>query len=120
MKLKIKSIADKADHKQERLVISVLSDTNVGEFAVLRTGYSGGQVTTDVWDTFWFPDKQVSAGDLVVIYSKTGTTSEKLLKTGKKAHFYYWGKPQTIWSSSGKSVVLLHAPVWEASGAEDL
>jgi hypothetical protein len=120
MNLKLKSIADKGNFAKERLVIRVLNDTNVGEFVVLRTGYAQGSVTIGVSNTYWFPDKSVRAGDLVVLYSKGGALNEKQLDSGNKAHFYYWGQSEALWATPDKAAVLLHAPTWESSSAEEL
>ena len=120
MNIKLKSIADRGNSQKERLVIRVLQDTNVGYYLVLCTGYSDGQVNTGITSTYWFPDKEVKAGDLIVLYSKSGTTNEKVLESGSKAHFFYWGQSQSLWSSANRGVVLLHAPDWQGSGAEEL
>ena len=120
MKLKIKSIADKGDYQKERLVIKVLNDTDVGEFILLGTGFFNQQVNTSVSETFWFPDRQVEEGDLIIVYSKVGKTNEKILNTGKKAHFFYWGKDEALWNSNEKAVVLMYAPVWESNSADEL
>lgn len=120
MNIEIKSIADKGDPKKERLVLRVTQDVNVGYFLVLCTGFSEGQVNTGISSTFWFPDKEVRAGDLVVLYTKTGTASEKPLNSGGKAHFFYWGRELAQWQSSERGVVLLHAPEWQGAGASEV
>src|SRR5205823_11802662 len=97
MNLKFSSIADRGIPTSERLVLKVVAKTDVGEYAVFRTGFSGSSVTIGVKNTFWFPDKPVAAGDLVVLYSKNGTESEKELEKGGKAHFFYWGAVGSLW-----------------------
>lgn len=115
MKLKLSSIADKGDFQKERVVIRAIDSTGVGEFVLLCTGVNDdGGLNIGVVNTYWFPDKEVRAGDLVVVYSKTGTNSEKALDNGtNKAHFFYWGLSREVWSSSRVAPVLLHAPIWE-------
>ncbi len=120
MKLKLKAVADKGNFQRERLVIKVLNDTNVGEFLILRTGFADGQVNIDVSSAYWFPDKSVKAGDLVVLYSKPGTNKDKALDSGNKAHFYYWGESKVLWATPDNAAVLLHAPVWESASTEEL
>ena len=82
--------------------------------------FSEGQVNTGVSSTFWFPDKEVQTGDLVVVYTKEGKASEKLLESGKRAHFFYWGRSAPQWASSSHGVVLLHAPEWQGAGASEV
>jgi hypothetical protein len=77
----------------------------------------------------------VSAGDLVVLYTKSGRENEKELKSGRKAHFFYcvllntpsacggelhWGLDPSIWERKDRAPVLLHAPEWISKGPEDL
>ena len=120
MKIEIKSIADKGDPNKERLVLRVLQDVNIGYFLVLCTGFSEGQVNTGVNETFWFPDKEVQAGDLVVLYSKSGATNEKTLEGGSKAHFFYWGLSGPLWNAANRGVVVVHAPEWQGAGAGEV
>lgn len=120
MNLTLKSIADKGNPQKERVVIRVAQNTDVGSYLLLCTGFIDGKVNTGVTDTFWFPDKEVGAGDLVVLYSKTGKTNEKTLENGTKVHFFYWGTSGSRWSSPESGVVLLNAPEWEGSDAKAL
>jgi hypothetical protein len=113
MKLKITSIADLGAAEKERLVFKVLADTDVGEFGVFRTRERSGTVTTGVLDAFWFPDKKVAAGDLVVLYSKAGARSEKTLEGGNTAHFFYWGAEGTMWEK-GMAAVVFHVDEWNS------
>jgi hypothetical protein len=120
MNLKLKSIADKGNLQKERLVIRVVNDTDVGDFIVLLTGFFDDEVTIGVENTYWFPNKPVKAGDLVVLYSKVGKVKDRPLDWGGDVHFFYWGLASSIWDKSKIAAVLAHAPVWESSSAEDL
>lgn len=120
MNLKLKSIADKGNPQKERLVIRVVNDTDVGEFIVMRTGFVDDAVNIGVESTYWFPDKSVKAGDLVVLYSKAGTIKDRPLERGGNVHFFYWGQPTAVWRNPNTAAVLVHAPVWESANAEEL
>jgi hypothetical protein len=113
MKLKITKINDIGIIEKERIVMKVESSGNVGEFLVLQSGYFNNSVTSRVFATFWFPDKEVSVGDYVVLYTKKGNDNEKPFKE-VKSHFFYWGKSEAIWSENNRSAVLMHAPTWES------
>ena len=113
MNIELRSIVERGNLAKERLTLRVLVDTDVGNFVVFRTGRDGDSVTTGVSETFWFPYQRVNKGDLVVLYTKSGSTLSKPLSTGKVAHFFYWGLSSPIWSDDNASVVLLHAPEWE-------
>ena len=112
MNVKFSSIADRGDVSKERVVLKVLAETDVGHFAVLRTGRRDNMATTGVKDIFWFPDKAVKAGDLVVLYTKSGVQSEKTLDNGSKAHFFYWGQSAPLWGTNDVVGVVLYSSDW--------
>ena len=120
MNLSIRSIADKGDPQKERLTLRCLADTDLGHYVLLQTDSRDGVPTTGVNRTMWFPDKIIQTGDLVIIYTKPGTRSEKVLTTGKKAHFFYWGFATSIWTDDESGAVLLYAPEWDAKLAGSL
>ena len=113
MNLAIKSVLDGGDVNKERIVLQALDDENVGEYAIFRAANNEDHVvTTDVSHVFWFPDKVVSAGDHVVVYTKRGTDKEKLLNSGSRSHFFYWGLSESLWRSDQYAVVALHVDSW--------
>ena len=113
MKVKITSIADPGVLAKERIVMKVLSDTDIGVYAIFEANYRDGNITTGVKDVFWFPDKSVSAGDLVVLYTKQGNQNEKLLEGGNKSHFFYWGLGNPKWKTTSTAPVLLEVSNWQ-------
>lgn len=120
MKIEIQSIADKGNHEKERLVLKVIADADIGDYLVVQTGYNDGGVTIGTHHTYWFPYMLVSAGDLVVLYTKSGKNSEKELRQGRKAHFFYWGIDAAIWNRKDRAPVLLHAPEWVSKSPDEL
>ena len=86
--------------------------TDVGQFALIDAGYSDGGVNTHTRDAYWFPDKSVNEGDYVVLYTKTGKDIEKILKSGKKSHFFYWGRTGSKWGNNDMAPVLLQVEEW--------
>ncbi|PLX89517.1 MAG: hypothetical protein C0618_01030 [Desulfuromonas sp.] len=120
MKVNIQSIVEKGNRDKERIILKAVNDTDIGDFIVVQTGFSDGQVTIDTYHTFWFPYKAVSAGDLVVLYTKSGKQNEKELRNGKKAHFFYWGLNGPIWNKKDRAPVLLHAPEWTSKSPDEL
>lgn len=120
MKLKIQSIADKGNFEKERLVLKAVADCDVGDYLILRAGFRDGSVTTGVHNTFWFPDEDVEAGDLVVVYSKSGRQNTKQLKNGKTSHFFYWARDSALWGTTSKAPVLMYSPEWESADPKEL
>ena len=119
MKIRIQFVADRGK-SNERLVLQVLRAADIGDFMLIRTGFEGDQVTTEVVNTFWFPYKPVYRGDIVVIYSKSGTAKQKAIKDNRTAHFFYWGQPSALWDGDNFAPVLLYAPEWVIKAPEEL
>ncbi|MCW2484966.1 hypothetical protein J5069_03550 [Candidatus Symbiopectobacterium sp. NZEC127] len=113
MKTKITAIREPGNLQKERVVIRVESTCDIGEFILLQTGFKEGTVNTRVYETFWFPDKRVRAGDYVVVYTKRGTSSEKPFNEST-SHFFYMGNSEPIWNQEARSAVLMYAPEWES------
>jgi hypothetical protein len=114
MKLAIRHIQDAGDIARERIVLQAKEDVDIGDFAVFAAKkYSkGGAAGGNVPYAYWLPDKHVKAGDFVVLYTKAGTTSEKIGDTGKTSYFYYWGYTKPKWTSDVTPVLVLTS-MWE-------
>ena len=119
-RITIRSVADKGDAEKERLVLAARVDMDIGDYILIQTGFLDGSVTIDIHYTYWFPYKKIEAGDLVVLYTKSGQSSQKELEEGKKVHFFYWGLSEPIWSTEDRSPVLLHAPEWISKAPNEL
>ena len=87
MKVQIQFVADKGDRNRERLVLRVLRNADIGDFILIRARFEGNQVTTEVVNTFWFPYEAVKAGDVVVVYSKSGNDKQKTIEDNRTALF---------------------------------
>lgn len=118
MRLAILSVANKGDLKKERLVLNVRANTDIGEYILLQTVYDSG-LTTHTYNTYWFPDKKVKTGDIVVVYTKDGRENE-IEENGHRIHFLYWGLSMPIWSEEDRAPVLLYAPEWTSKSPEEL
>ena len=120
MKVQIRSVEDKGDIRHERLVLRVKRDVDIGDFMLLRTAFEGGHPTTKVANTLWFPDMSMSAGDIVVVYSKPGKAKQKKISGDRTAHFFYWGQDSALWDDETVAPVLLHAPAWASKAPHEL
>ncbi|EJL70720.1 hypothetical protein [Chryseobacterium populi] len=112
MKVKISKIIDHG-HDDERIVLNVLEDTDIGEFLILDTTYNSGEVSNKVRHPYWFPDKKVKKRDLVILYTKKGTSSIIKNENGATSHFFYWGLNSNVWNNDGDCALLLHVDDWE-------
>jgi len=108
MKLRISSFADAGQQNKERLIIRAESDVDVGDYLVMCSAISPtGTASAGRKLAYWFPDKEIKSGDLVILYSKRGTESEKKLESGATAYFFYWGLENTVWAGGNGAVLLL-------------
>lgn len=119
MNVKIKYIRNPGDLKKERLVLKILRDDDIGYYLVLDTTFtSDGSISNLVRHPYWFPDKKVKTGDIVVLYTKDGRETEKKNKDGSSSHFFYRGMDSTVWNQDGDCAVVLHINNWDAKGYE--
>lgn len=112
MNVVINTIADKGSIQNERVVVKALVDVDIGRYGIFRTGKSATGITNSVYNTYWFPDRQVRAGDLIVLYTKAGVYSVKRNLDGSDAHFYYWGLSAPLWNGNFGTVIV-STPEWQ-------
>lgn len=113
MDLSIKYIRDAGNNKLERIVLKVREDCNVGDFMIMDTTYDGDHISNKLRHTYWFPDKAVKKGDLVILYSKEGKISEKINPSENTSHFFYWNLKETVWNKDEDCAVLFSISEYE-------
>lgn len=94
--------------------MKVSAADDIGNYAMFRSYYEDGTVTTSVSHVLWFPDKVVVTGDFVVLYSKAGRNNSKTNAKGTTSHFFYWHREEPLWKNENYAPVLLHVDRWES------
>jgi hypothetical protein len=113
MTLRMSRIADPGSYDRERIILLADGQTDIGNNAVFRTTIADDQITSDVKNVFWFPNRIIEAGDLVILYSKSGTEREKRNPTrGNKSHFFYWNLGEPCWHTGVYGAVLIEMALW--------
>jgi hypothetical protein len=112
MTLEITNIRDSGIAKSERLVMKATTNLDVGEYAVFATGYRDGTPLAQDSLAYWFPDKKVAKGDLVVLYTRAGVLSEKVNASGSTSHFFYWDHADALWKSGETAAVVAKIAGW--------
>jgi hypothetical protein len=115
MNLSISKVRFPGDLERERVVIEASKDAEVGRYLILRSRsdgktYFGGKIQA----SYWFPDDEIKAGDLVVLYTKKGKRSTKSNNDGTTSHFFYWGLQTPVWGPE-TAAVLVRTADWEAT-----
>jgi hypothetical protein len=115
MKLEIRGVENAGELQRERVVLRAKSDTDIGNYAVFMGRAAeddGAFLSGDVPAVFWFLNKEIKAGDLVILYSKGGTPSSKISESGRTSYFYYWGYSQPQWTKA-KALALVETSSWK-------
>lgn len=109
MTAEITGIRDAGDLQRERLILRAKSDTDIGNSIVLCAPADGENVYPNAMEVaFWFPDKAVKKGDIIVLYTKEGEEKFKCNKNRTTSYFYYWGLSSPLWKKSKNAVVVLY------------
>lgn len=115
MNVEIVGIRNADELERERIVLRAVQDTDIGNYLILRARTKNNVVHAgSVPDSYWFRDKRVRAGDLIVLYSKSGTTREKHNDDESVTHFFYWGLSSPCWSRADSAAVLVRLREWES------
>jgi hypothetical protein len=111
MNLKL-TLADSGNIAKERVILEATTPDDMANYAVFccLTADEVDTVSTgDIPKVFWFEDRKMNKGDLVILYTKEGATSEKKNKNGSTSTFYYWGVKAPLWIPKRRPV-LVHIP----------
>ncbi|WP_148309087.1 hypothetical protein [Sphingopyxis fribergensis] len=108
MSVRISSIANAGEFDRERVVLQIEEDCDLGKYVVFCVRRSGPNAVDsgNVPAAYWFADKPVKKGDVAVLYSKAGKRSEKVSESGHTSHFFYWGRPESIWTAEKRAVLI--------------
>jgi len=114
MKLKIISIHNHGNYEKEYAYLKAVDDCDVGDFVLADTTYlTSGKVSNKLRHMFWFPDKEIEAGDAVTVWTQPGVNTTIRRDDGTKLHRFYWGLKTAVWNDAGDGAVLLYAPEWQ-------
>ena len=118
MNLEFSSIASAGALSDERIALKATASFDLTRYAIfVCTSSPDGRVAGgNVPNAFWFWSKKVSPGDFVVVYTKSGTTSEKKNNDGTTSHFFYWGLSSPIWTA-GRIPVIVETSTWTFAAA---
>ncbi len=113
MKVKILYTKDKDSLDRERIVLKILSRTDIGQYLIADTTYYEDESVSNLLrHIYWFSDKIVHEGDYVVLYTKKGRESKFKNKSGTTTHKFFWGLDRTVWNKSGDGAVLFLIDDW--------
>lgn len=112
MNLTMRPVENPGDPERERIVLRATKDVDIGDFAMFMAPTADDSVLSGPLNAYWFPDQKIKLGDFVVLYTKSGTRSEKKSDSGNTSYFLYWGLSSPRWASPKLKPVLLQVASW--------
>lgn len=114
--LSLKEIKYYGDLSLERVVFQVLQDCDLGYYMIAVTRVlQDGEISATLRNVKWLPDKKLSSGDMVVIYSGVGINSEDVDDNGVKTHKVYWGRSEALNEANKECVVCFQLKNWKTA-----
>ncbi len=112
MSLRLVSVLDRGVPNKERVLISVVRNVDLKYYVLVDATQVTGGVIPGSLSAYWFPTKQVREGDTIVVYTGSGQANVSPQANGKTVHFYYWGRPQTVFTAPSRAAVLFEVQTW--------
>jgi hypothetical protein len=120
MKIKVISVNNHGDHTKEYVLFKVQEDCDTGRFVLADSTYnSDGTISNKVRHTYWFPNHKVKKGDLISVWTKSGTTTTTKTDSGTPIHRFYWSLNTSVWNDDGDCAVLLQIDTWQLFKVND-
>jgi hypothetical protein len=118
MKIKIRSVHGQGDYENEYVILDVVEDCDIGKYLLSDTTYTNdGKFSDKLRHLYWFPDKDVKTGDVVVVYTKAGKNSSTTNANGTPVHYFYWRLQKAVWNDDGDCAVLIEVKTWKSHPA---
>ncbi len=114
MKLKFVSIQSHGDYNKEFADLQATEDCDIGKYLLTDSTYTKeNTVSNKLRHVYWFPDKQVKAGEYVRIFTRPGTSDTITSPNGSVIHKLYWGLKTAVWNDDGDSAILMEIAAWK-------
>lgn len=114
MKVQIRSIHGNGNWDDEYVILDVGEDCDIGHYMLADTTYlPSGRISNELRHLYWFPDKKVRSGDIVVLYTKSGINQTARTAERTPIHFFYWGLKVAVWNDAGDCATLIEAHTWQ-------
>ena len=113
MKFEIK-IVNTGDIKNERVVLKALEDFDIGYYIIARSSLlSENKISDSIDNVFWLPAQIIKKDDLVVLYTRKGSNSNRQNDNGSKTYFYYLNLENPIYEKPIDCAILLELNNWK-------
>jgi hypothetical protein len=113
MKVRIISVHGHGDYDKEHVLMEVLRDCDIGNFILADSTYTNEhKISNRLRHILWIPDKFVKQGDLVSVWTKSGTNTTVTNDQGRTIHRFFWDLKTAVWNDEGDCAVLFDINAW--------
>lgn len=114
MDVEVVSVHGHGKAPEEYVILKVLNDCSLQWYMLIDTTYSGKTISKKNRHSFWFPKKDVLAGDVIELRTKPGDNSWSTAKSNRR-HTLYWGLKTPVWNDTGDGACLLKLSAWNTT-----
>lgn len=113
MDVRITGVHGHGAASKEYVQMRVDRDCDIGDYVLADTTYiAPDQISNELRHMFWFPNKQVKAGDTIILRTGSGKHTEERMDDGSTKHRFYWQLGSAVWNDTGDAAVLLRVDEW--------
>lgn len=121
MQIRIKRIV-KDNLEQERVVLEVLEDCNIGQYFLFDTANDeNGIESNKERHLYIFSSQLVKKNDFIVLYTRARQDGEKVSFNNKRhtvTYNFYRNLEKQIWNMNNSKIFLAHYDSWESVNIE--
>lgn len=113
MKAKIRAIHGHGKANEEYVVIDVNEECNADHLMIADTTYTPeGRISCKVRHTHWFYPATLKKGDVLTLFTGTGTDNSVKQASGNTVFNRYWGLKTAVWNDDGDGAILFDIKTW--------
>lgn len=118
MKLKVIAVQGQGILEKEAVWLEALEQCSIEKYIICDTTYTDDRhISNEVRHAFWFPPNAIAKGDLVALWTKSGTNGPVRNDRQTTTHQYYRNLGRTVWNKDGDCAVLFHLLDWVTTRA---
>lgn len=98
--ISLKGVEDRGVPNAERIVLQANEDVNLGAYGLMvgiRSGVQGYAFPARD-NLLWFGDAVVRKSDWIIVYTRPGRASDRVVYGTQRAYFLYWGRERTVFN----------------------
>ncbi|HBK3300187.1 hypothetical protein I5679_13965 [Citrobacter koseri] len=113
MKAKVRTIHGHGKASEEYVIIDVNEDCNADHLMIADTTYTPkGNISCKVRHTHWFYPTALKKGDVLALFTGTGTDKSVKQASGNTVFYRYWGLKTAVWNDDGDGAILFDINTW--------